>query len=287
MLADTLQPAWVLHRRPYGDGGFLVELFTFESGRLTVLLRGAQRRSRGGNSGGLAQPFNPLLVQFAGRGELKTLRRIEAVSAGIPLQGPALFSGLYLNELLTRLLPRFDAHPALFARYGDTLPRLGAGDAEPTLRGFELALLDELGYGLAFARDAGGDPVSANDSYRLDPSLGFALRRFSSDADDATVSVDGATLLAIDDWWQRGSVLPERCLRPLKAITRGALASHLGDRPLRSRELFKAFMSGQSTAPSRTGTDAGADVEAGLVSRVEADLDVDVDADLNVDSTSC
>ncbi len=90
------------------------------------------------------------------------------------LGGEALFCGYYLNELLLHLLPREDAHPVLFARYGSVLQRL-AGHAdrvarEIDLRCFEKYLLQELGYGLMLDHDADGQPIAADAfySYRME-----------------------------------------------------------------------------------------------------------------------
>lgn len=260
-MSGTLQPAWVLHRRAYGDGGYLVELLTLETGRLTALLRGAQRKSRGGSTGGLAQPFTPLLIEFFGRGELKTLKRVEAAGPGITLPGRALFSGLYVNELLTRLLPRYDPHPALFARYGNMLPSLGKDGEELALRALELALLDELGYGLMFGVDAHGHPIEPTERYRFDPAHGFVARRFEDATGAAQSAWSGEMLLALEAWWSEPSTLGLDERRALKLITRMALANHLGDRPLRSRELLKSFVQGQrplaSASPTTVGTTAG------------------------------
>ena len=71
---STAQPAWVLSRRSYGDSGMLVEFFSAELGRCGAVVRGAHRRKRGGSLASLLQPFHPLLITFAGRSELKTLR---------------------------------------------------------------------------------------------------------------------------------------------------------------------------------------------------------------------
>ena len=38
-----LQPAYVLHRRSYRETSFLVELFTPDHGRLTVVARGVRK----------------------------------------------------------------------------------------------------------------------------------------------------------------------------------------------------------------------------------------------------
>ena len=69
----------------------------------------------------LMQPFQPLLVKLGGNRELKYVATAESAGISRTLVGETLFSGLYLNELLTRLLPKFDAAPTLFAAYGDAI----------------------------------------------------------------------------------------------------------------------------------------------------------------------
>ena len=62
-----------------------------------------------------------------------------------------------MNELLVRLLPKFDAVPQLFATYGSSLLALSDNrDPEVTLRRFELALFEELGYEIQWHRDDRG-----------------------------------------------------------------------------------------------------------------------------------
>ena len=75
-MASELEPAWLLHRRNYGDGGFLVDVLGLNSGRISAVVRGARRKARGGSHAGVLQPFIPLLVATSGRGELKTLNRL-------------------------------------------------------------------------------------------------------------------------------------------------------------------------------------------------------------------
>ena len=119
MMRVALQPAYVLHSRPYRDSSALVEMFTAEHGRLSLVARGARNRGRKGSLSSLLQPFIPLLISFSGRAELKTLGKLEAAGGGRTLRGERLYSGLYMNELLVRLLHRQDAHPRLFAAYGE------------------------------------------------------------------------------------------------------------------------------------------------------------------------
>jgi DNA repair protein RecO (recombination protein O) len=217
-------PAFVLHSRAYRESSALVDFFTPE-GRLRAVLRGAR-----GKAGTLARPFLPLEVEFRGRGELKNVGRLD--SAGIPnlLAGEALFSGLYLNELLVRLLPAEDPQPALFEHYAVTLQALAANrPLEPLLRAFEWRLLDELGYGFALDTDLAGQPIAPEGIYRLLPDAGLEpVGQLQPGL------FQGRELLALAeaDWSAPGA------LGAAKRLMRQALAPHLGGRPLVSRELF-------------------------------------------------
>lgn len=246
MAEPTLQPAWVLHRQAYGDSGFLVELLTAETGRLTVVARGARRKARGGAVIGLLQPFLPLLVAWSGRGELKSLKRVEVAAAAVPLQGRATFSALYLNELLTRLLPRFDPTPELFALYGEVLQQLVEGEEAWLLRQFELRLLTELGYAQVLSVDCQGDAIESESHYRYLPGEGFSRQitaggsRELSDSPNGLVS--GSLLIDLDQALT-GQLVPSSMGRKLlKTINRMAFDHLLGGRPLKSRELMRAFL---------------------------------------------
>lgn len=248
MAEPTLQPAWVLHRQAYGDSGFLVELLTAETGRLTVVARGARRKARGGSVMGLLQPFLPLLVAWSGRGELKSLKRVEVAAAAVPLQGRATFSALYLNELLTRLLPRFDPMPELFALYGQVLQQLVQGEEAWLLRQFELRLLTELGYAQALSVDFQGDAIEAASHYRYLPSEGFSRQIAAGDSRERNESpeslVSGSSLLELDQALESERVPSPAGRKLLKTINRMAFDHLLGGRPLKSRELMRAFLRG-------------------------------------------
>jgi len=187
-------------------------------------------RAARGKAGSLIRPFVSLEVELRGKSELKTVARLESAGPAHWLDGQALFSGMYLNELLIRLLPAEDAHPALFEHYVATLPALAEHrPLEPLLRSFEWRLLDELGYGFALDIDIAGQPIDAQRLYRLvpdaglEPVVGFQPGLFN-----------GAELLAMAeaDWQVPGA------LAAAKRLMRQALAPHLGGRPLVSRELF-------------------------------------------------
>lgn len=187
------EPAFVLHSYAYKESSLIVEAFTRHRGRVGLLARGA-RRPRSAIRGTLLA-FHPLRLSWSAAGELGTLTTAEWAGGQPALSGMALMCGFYLNELLLRLLPREDAHEALFDAYAEAVARLGAGD-EPSalLRAFELRMLRELGYAPPLDRDAGsGTPVQAGARYAYLPERGPLALTGADAEEDFTVS--GQTLL--------------------------------------------------------------------------------------------
>lgn len=228
-----LEPAYVLHRRSYRESSFLVDLFTKQHGRLTVIAKGV-RKARSSTQG-LLQPFNPLLVSFAGKGELMSLMHVETNESVRHLRGNCLFAGFYLNELLMCLLEKWDAHPGLYAAYEKALVGLYDGIlAQKTLRSFEKCLLQELGYGLLPKSDISlHNTFSSDKNYRFIPEQGFVLCEQVPTSGNSTI-FSGKSLLAIakEDWQE------EETVQDAKRLTRFVLAPLLGARPIYSRKLF-------------------------------------------------
>jgi DNA repair protein RecO (recombination protein O) len=231
----NLQPAYVMHSRPYRDSSALLDVFTAEYGRISLVARGTRRQSRRGSGAALLQPFIPLLLSFSGRSELKTLVATEPAQGVSVLRGARMFSGMYINELLVRLLHRHDAHPVLFSAYDRTVKALaGSGVVDTVLRRFEISLLDELGYSFAFGLDgATGQAVHPSLRYRYDP--GYGLVACGTDHSQHTNTYLGSDLLAMASGDFAGSAR-----LTAKRLLREALAVHLGDTPVHSRELFRA-----------------------------------------------
>jgi DNA repair protein RecO (recombination protein O) len=243
----SLQPAYILHSRPYRDSSQILEALTAEYGRVSLVARGARRRTRGGGSNSaLLQPFTPLLLSFSGRTELKSLTATEGVASRMLLRGERMYSGLYVNELLVRLLHRHDSHPQLFAAYGEALAALaGQGPVDAVLRRFELMLLDQLGYGFDLRVDGhSGVPVQQEAWYHFHPDFGLVAR--GAKADPSRPAFAGADLLAIAAGDFTG---PARTTA--KRLLRQALATHLGEAPLHSRDLFRSAKS-RSAGDGRT-----------------------------------
>lgn len=226
-----LQPAYILHTRPYRDTSMLVDFFTPTYGRITAVARGV--RSRKAPKRNLLNPFTRLLISFQGKTDLKLLTHFEAEGAHFSLSAKHLFSGFYLNELLVRLLPELDAHPDIYALYERSLLVLNEQqDLEPILRHFEFQLLNELGYGIHFEADAKtGSEISSACHYCLDSALGFYEAEIGV-PDNFTFPGIHLLAIAAQDFSQAD------VKQTAKRISRILLKPLLGSKPLMSRELF-------------------------------------------------
>lgn len=227
-----LEPGYLLHQRAYGDADAILDVFSRDYGRLGLIAKGV--RSGRSRRAGVLQPFVELLFSWTTRGELGTLRAVEAAQTPPTLAGTAMVSGFYINEILLRLLRRDDPHPGLYDDYRRALQLLAGGTAEVyVLRVFEKQLLEQLGYGLLLAHDLDGDPIDPQAQYHYLPEAGPQL---AVAADGRTVP--GSALLALA---QESPQIAAHA-RELRDLLRQALLPHLGDKPLKSRELYRQFI---------------------------------------------
>jgi len=251
-----LQPAYVLHHRPYRDTSRILELFTRDFGRVSVFARGARGARRSGAAlTSTLQPFNRLLLSWMGRGEAGRLTDAEfdGPASGLPPQH--LVSGFYLNELLMKLFARHDGHAEVFAFYDETITALKTEvDALRPLRLFEKRLLDALGYGLALDREAvTGAPLEAQAMYyyRIEqgavraPDPGAAEGtdermpqndRLQNDRSMSAMLYSGAMLMSL-----AREDLREADCAAARRLLRTALDRCLEGRELKSRQVMMAL----------------------------------------------
>lgn len=230
-----LEPAYVLHSYAYKETSLIIEAFSRRQGRTALIAKGA-RRPRSALRGVL-HAFQPLRVSWTGSGELNTLVAAEW-QGGVPfLRGFGLMCGFYVNELILRLLPRDDAHEALFDVYARCLERLGRG--EPTamvLRGFEKRLLAELGYAMLLDRDAAnGAPIDPEGQYLYDPERGpLPVRETPGGFSDKDMVVRGSTLLNLaGDDFSSGETLQQA-----RGLMRALIGRRLNGQILHTRSVL-------------------------------------------------
>lgn len=232
-MAQAWLHAFVLHRRPYRETSFIVDFFCAELGKVAVVAKGVRNAKSDRKS--LLQPFQSLVIQSRGKSDLKSLTHVEAEAPAMGLYGDALYCGLYVNELINRVLPAGMEVKELYECYKDTLAALSQQqpNLELALRQFELTLLQELGVMPDLLHDAQShQPILPNAFYHWAPELGFCDTPVANANANANAFA-GGELLAI----AAADFSPES-LRAAKRLCRLALRPFLGDKPLKSRELF-------------------------------------------------
>ena len=107
---------FLLHQRAYGETSIIADIFTRSSGKISVIARGAKKPKS--KFFGYLAPFCKLKVTYSGRSELKTLTNIDRdFSMSVDNFSKTSYSLLYINELLTKLLPKNATHEELFDLY--------------------------------------------------------------------------------------------------------------------------------------------------------------------------
>lgn len=160
---------YVLHASAWRETSLIVQSFTRDHGCVALVAKGAKRPYS------VLRPvlatFQPLSLSWSGAAEVRTLVRAEACGVRL-LDGRAMMSAWYMNELILRLLAREDPHPGVFDAYEAALDELAEGRRRSpagALRRFEWLLLQETGYGQA------GEMPDFDDD-RHEPDLRRRLR---------------------------------------------------------------------------------------------------------------
>lgn len=232
-----LQPAYILHHRPFRDSSQILDIVTQDHGKIAVVARG----SRGGKSklAGLLRPFLPLRVSWVAKSDLGTLTGAEANGAPAGVTGDAMLSAYYVNELMLNFLHRHDPQPEIFALYRQVLEALVMSTAiAAALREFELEFLSLLGYAVNLTQVSGGSESidsMKHYEYRMEQGLVAVSREQGSRV------FSGATLRAIAEHrFDDADVL-----RAANRLMREIIAFHLGGKELKSRKVLKELHRGR------------------------------------------
>ena len=226
----SLQSAFILHGRDFQNTSRLLDIFTLDYGRITLVAKGA--RSPRSRLQGILEPFTPLIISWSGKGEVQTLTGAESVKSTINLSGKQVMSAYYINELLQRLMTFHDPHPELFSIYKKTLESFYNNDDELVLRRFEKKLLAEIGYGLNLEVESeNGDALSKDEMYYYDVEKGPVS--IKNNKVDGEFIISGQTLLDLSV----GEFSCAQSQKEAKQLMRIILSHHLGGKPLKTRSL--------------------------------------------------
>ena len=232
------QIAYILHKRAYRETSSILEVLTKDYGRVTLMARGS-RGARSKSAGSLLL-FSPLVISWQGKGNMPYLKSVERADLKAPvLKNKPLLSAMYINELLMYLLHKDDIQEAVFRHYHHCLYSLENDKSlEITLRQFEIKLLELLGFGLNLHTEADtGDNILADSIYRY--HLEHGPVKSGESVAGSVPEISGSCLLALaDEKYQEISQSPQY-LAELKRLMRYVINHHLGNKKLKSRELFK------------------------------------------------
>ena len=238
MAVVNTQIAYILHKRAYRETSSILDVFTRDYGRVSLMARGA-RGAKSKTAGSLLL-FTPLIISWQGKGNLPYLKSVERADLKAPvLKRKSLLSAMYINELLVYLLHRDDVHEAVFEHYHRCLYSLSQETAlEITLRQFEVKLLEFLGFGLNLHADADTGELIQHDA-RYHYYLEHGPVKSRDNVAVAVPQISGDCLLALaSEQFQAISDKPQY-LSELKQLMRFVINHHLGNKKLKSRELFK------------------------------------------------
>ena len=233
--------AYVLHTYPYRETSLILQVWTEKHGRLGLVAKGARRPKSTSRS--LLVPFQPLVLDWFGRGELRTLKGAEPAGAATPLAGRSLLSAFYLNELLLKLTTREDPHEALFAAYDEAVSALrrisrsgeGQEEVEKALRRFELKLLQELGYAVELTREAGTHaPIVAERDYLYVVERG-PIAAPEGEVPANAIKLRGLTLIDLD----RGALDDATTVAQAKQLMRLLINHSLNGQELATRAMVR------------------------------------------------
>lgn len=223
--------AYVLHRRPFRDTSYLIYFFTQQHGIVTAVCRGVRQKKLS------LDCFKSFWIEYkeSHASQLVTLYQYEPERPAQSLVGNQLYCGLYLNELLMKLLGQHDPYVAVFDAYQKTIDNLSQAQQlegiERTLRSFEFLLLEEIGYGISLEKTH--CVIMSDKYYYYHPERGFL------DTNEKSVTqmaiFEGVSLLAMakSDFSQLKTL---KDAKRLIRLTLGYLIEKQGQ--LKSRALF-------------------------------------------------
>ena len=245
-MRNQLLTGYILHQKPYGESRSLIYLFSEEWGVVH----------------GIGKKNLPLFVpiQFFGNGKnsLKTFSQSQILQNHITLTGQSLYAGMYLNEILQKLLPVEEPFAEIWQAYQQCVANMATLFVDPVqspydmtrlkwyLRRFENVLFEQLGYGFDFAKDALGDLIAPSQRYQYQLQQGF-MPVLPLDKPD--MSLTGEQLLtwyqclqdeaSFNQMMQQNFDLAKQLVNSISVMHRHLMDNLLNYQTLQSRELWQ------------------------------------------------
>ena len=244
-MRNQLLTGYILHQKPYGESRSLIYLFSQQYGVVH----------------GIGKKNLPLFVpiQFFGNGNnsLKTFSQSQLLQNHITLTGQGLFAGMYLNEILQKLLPIEEPVAEIWQAYEHCITKIaslfGQEDAQQDmtrlkwyLRCFENVLFEQLGYSFDFEKDALGEAITSSQRYQYQLQNGFVAMLA---LDKAETAITGEQLMVWHQALQDDAIFMQMMAQDFAAtkqlvnlvgiMHRNLIDSLLNYQTLQSRELWQ------------------------------------------------
>ena len=225
------QPTWILHQRPYRDTSSIIDIFTRDFGRVSIIAKGG--RSPKSKFRGLLRPFFPIKLSWYSGKNLGNLVEIDVAGKPYNLIGDSLLSAYYLNELILKFLVKDDPQVEIFDLYSRTiLDLIETGDIASVLRKFELEFLKLIGYGLNLEFEAVTHlPVRDDLFYEYNPGIGLVI----SDKKNDQYVFSGTDINAIN----QGDFQEKKTVKSANRLLKSIINFHLDGRRLKTRRVLE------------------------------------------------
>ncbi len=233
---STHDQAYIIYTAHYQESSALVKLLTRQHGIISAVVRGVRQSNKKSNGLRAAVQLGNLVeCQWSGKTSLKTIYQVELVQSAALDTTEKFVCLSYIHELLFYFVQEEFHVDSVFVDYAGFIEKIRLDNVELALRIFEFNLLESMGYGIDFSRDAEMDmPVNIEKEYKVIPGFGLSL---ANGFDEQSYS--GSDLLLIHQKDYSNSSL----LLVAKKISRTLLEYHMDGKPIKARQLYRELFS--------------------------------------------
>ena len=236
------QRAIVLHLVPYRESSVIVRFLTESAGKISGIYRGVRGNKR--KSKAVVQPLYSGVVEYLGKPDLFTISNFEA-NRYPALTGQGLYSGLYVAELLVKVLGEGQGEEQLLEETVGVINDLETNTGLASkLRRFEFRLMEILGYGVDFTCEAVvHEAIDPEATYVYVDQVGFVRERTDAAFYGAKIGAIPGSMLG---QFACGDFSDEAGGGIAKRISTIALSSLMGNKTLSSRKIFRSELTRDS-----------------------------------------
>lgn len=195
----NLEPAYILHSKPYSDTSLIITFLTKNYGKINLIAKGCRRNKHKYKH--LLQQFISILINFTQRGGLGTLISADLENSYSILDSNRIIYGMYVNELTYKVLSFSDSSPEIYYNYHLCISSLYKNNSiNQILRKYEKGFLDAIGYGYDYKMEYNSNKeISEQMMYGFISCKGFLMINNIEINDIIKFKLCGKHILSIND----------------------------------------------------------------------------------------